>query len=180
MRRSPSQARNHKSPHFDRHLVIFCNICLPCFRVDGWPVTAPGYTGGWHLRKPVLHAHQSGITPPRRFTGRRIGAAPLPFASSRMAAHPWHNYNTMRQILIMTLCPIAIVSSCQKCPSFMICPLRVRSGLCRQPTNRNLPPVRPVSANSRASGRVPDSLATRDWIIATDEPSARSPAALPL
>lgn len=50
--------------------------------------------------------------------------ASLPFASSRMAAHSWHNYNTKRQILTMTVCPIAIVNSCKKCLAFKICPLK--------------------------------------------------------
>ncbi len=60
-----------------------------------------------------------------------------------MATHTWHNYNTMRQILTMTLCPIAIVSSCQKCPAFKICPLKGVIGDIPSADKSKSPPGKP-------------------------------------
>lgn len=34
----------------------------------------------------------------------------------------------------MTLCPIAVVSSCKKCPAFSICPLKTIIGDYMKPT----------------------------------------------
>jgi hypothetical protein len=46
----------------------------------------------------------------------------------------------------MTLCPIAIVAGCEKCPAFKICPLK---GVIASP-----PKVEPPRADSRkASGK---------------------------
>ncbi len=46
----------------------------------------------------------------------------------------------------MTLCPIAVVAGCQKCPAFKICPLKSVIG--------DMPPASaakpPVSAKSKA------------------------------
>jgi hypothetical protein len=41
----------------------------------------------------------------------------------------------------MTLCPIAIVSSCEKCPAFKVCPLK---GVIGSP---------PVAQNDKAEGK---------------------------
>ena len=49
----------------------------------------------------------------------------------------------------MTLCPIAIVAGCQKCPAFKICPLKSVIG--DMPAAGAAKP--PVSAEPKAKGR---------------------------
>ena len=45
----------------------------------------------------------------------------------------------------MTLCPIAIVAGCEKCPAFKICPLKGVIG--------NPPKVEPRAASKKGSGK---------------------------
>ncbi len=47
----------------------------------------------------------------------------------------------------MTLCPIAIVAGCQKCPAFRICPLK---GLIGDKPAQPEAPVKPVKKASAA------------------------------
>ena len=42
----------------------------------------------------------------------------------RDAAQPGHTLLNEKQNPTMTLCPIAILSRCEKCPAFKICPLK--------------------------------------------------------
>jgi hypothetical protein len=53
----------------------------------------------------------------------------------------------------MTICPIAIVAGCQKCPAFKICPLKGLLGD-KQPAPTVLPPaVNSSSKPRRAAAR---------------------------
>lgn len=50
----------------------------------------------------------------------------------------------------MTLCPIAIVAGCQKCPAFKICPLKGVLG--DQPAAGASPPKPAAKTSSRKKG----------------------------
>ena len=45
----------------------------------------------------------------------------------------------------MTLCPIAIVSGCEKCPAFKICPLKGVIGDAKPSSPDNKPSAAPAS-----------------------------------
>jgi hypothetical protein len=47
----------------------------------------------------------------------------------------------------MTVCPIAIVAGCQKCPAFKVCPLKTVLG--------DQQPSRPPAANTKAGDKKP-------------------------
>ncbi|HQX61055.1 MAG: hypothetical protein KBF63_14555 [Rhodoferax sp.] len=51
----------------------------------------------------------------------------------------------------MTLCPIAIVAGCQKCPAFRICPLKTVIGDAPANGDRKSSPASGTSANGKAA-----------------------------
>ncbi len=54
----------------------------------------------------------------------------------------------------MTLCPIAVVAGCRKCPAFSICPLKGVIGDYKASAEAATPPVgRPKAAKRSASRR---------------------------
>ncbi len=52
----------------------------------------------------------------------------------------------------MTLCPIAIVSGCEKCPAFKICPLKSVIGNAPAKAEPRQPPAR-AAASGRGKGK---------------------------
>ena len=54
----------------------------------------------------------------------------------------------------MTLCPIAVVAGCQKCPAFKICPLKGVLG--------DAPPASPPEDKSKKSASAKSAKAKRD------------------
>lgn len=48
----------------------------------------------------------------------------------------------VRKGLIMTLCPIAIVAGCKKCPVFSVCPLKTVIGDVPKAADRKAPEVK--------------------------------------
>lgn len=53
----------------------------------------------------------------------------------------------------MTLCPIAIVAGCQKCPAFRICPLKGVIGDKPAPPEAPAKPVKKAAAPRRTAAR---------------------------
>jgi len=51
--------------------------------------------------------------------------------------------------MIMTLCPIAIVAGCQKCPAFKVCPLKGVIGDYQAPEPDTKKPASPNAGSSR-------------------------------
>jgi hypothetical protein len=49
----------------------------------------------------------------------------------------------------MTVCPIAIVAGCRKCPAFSVCPLKTVLG--DQPRAEDKPAEKPAAAKKRKS-----------------------------
>jgi hypothetical protein len=68
--------------------------------------------------------------------GPQGGGSSTALASTRGALRIWKtstaDWRTLRFLvrkgLIMTLCPIAIVAGCKKCPAFSVCPLKTVIG----------------------------------------------------
>lgn len=51
----------------------------------------------------------------------------------------------------MTICPIAVVAGCQKCPAFKICPLKTLIGDAPKAKEENLASVKkPVAARKKS------------------------------
>jgi len=68
--------------------------------------------------------------------------------AARTKSGPPISKNQRREALgetSMTLCPIAIVAGCEKCPAFKICPLKGVIG--------NAPKAEPPTASRKASGK---------------------------
>ena len=57
--------------------------------------------------------------------GREVAAGKSQWAGART---PCILRRSLRREPIMTLCPIAIVAGCKKCPAFSVCPLKTVIG----------------------------------------------------
>jgi hypothetical protein len=51
----------------------------------------------------------------------------------------------------MTLCPIAIVAGCKKCPAFKVCPLKGVIGDYKEEEHAAAPPAKPGSSGDAKS-----------------------------
>jgi hypothetical protein len=51
----------------------------------------------------------------------------------------------------MTVCPIAVVAGCRKCPAFSVCPLKTVLG--DQPKAPEEPPAKPPAGSARKKPR---------------------------
>ena len=79
----------------------------------------------WHSNQigshfdAFVHHHASWL---RRCATAQSGRAAPCIASASACAHT--ERPAYRKDFLMTLCPIAIVAGCKKCPAFSICPLK--------------------------------------------------------